>query len=288
MSSRTARTRPASATASTRSRSTSSRLTATRASVPDRCSAFRVWHRSVSRSVRFAHVFRTQGGERERRREVRQARKRHRRERRGRAARHRLHLHRRPDLEPDRPVPALLGHAGRHAPAVGRAERHRGDREPEQQGQRHDAGRERAADRVRALDELARAHGSRREEHEPRSPRLPLRGPGAEQPERRVRQVGRVDLVLRPVVRAHARLRRRARARARLAGRLPRRPGRRRPGARRRQGRVRAAERPLLLARRVAALHQRHPEGVDQGLRRRRGQHPLERPAVLRRASARA
>ena len=43
-----------------------------------------------------------------------------------------------------------------------------------------------------------------REGHEPRGARLPLRGPGAEQPERRVRQVGRVDLVLRPVVRAHA------------------------------------------------------------------------------------
>ena len=38
------------------------------------------------------------------------------------------------------------------------------------------------------------------------------------------------------------------------------RPDGRRPRARRRQGRVRAAERPLLLARRVAALHQRHAE----------------------------
>ena len=117
MCSRTARTRPGSATASTRSRSTSSRRRPTRASVQT-LSPLGVWHRFVSRSVRFAHVFRTQGGERERRREVRQARKRHRRERRGRAARHRLHLHRRPDLESGRPVPALLGHAGRHAPAV--------------------------------------------------------------------------------------------------------------------------------------------------------------------------
>ena len=40
-------------------------------------------------------------------------------------------------------------------------------------------------------------------------------------------KLGRVDLVLRPLVRAHARLRARARARARLAGRLPR-PARRR------------------------------------------------------------
>ena len=93
--------------------------------------------------------------------------------------------------------------------------------QPEQQGQRHDAGRGRPADRLRALDELARPHGPRRQEHEPRGARLPLRGPGAEQPERRVRQVRRLDLVLRPLVRAHARLRRRARARARLAGRLP-------------------------------------------------------------------
>ena len=70
---------------------------------------------------------------------------------------------------------------------------------------------------------------------------------------------------------------------ARLAGRLPRPARRRRPAAGRREGRVRAAERALLLARRVAALHQRHAEGVDQGLRRRAPDgSALERPDVLR------
>ena len=70
-----------------------------------------------------------------------------------------------------------------------------------------------------------------------------------------------------------------------LAGRVPDpagwRPGRARP--RRRAGRVRDAERPLLLTRRVAALRQRHPAGVHQGLRRERRRHARERPHVLRR-----
>ena len=71
----------------------------------------------------------------------------------------------------------------------------------------------------------------------------------------------------------------RARPGARLAGRLPdstrRRPGRAR--SRGRRGRVRDAERPLLLARRVAALHQRHAARPHQGLRRQCRRHARER-----------
>ena len=57
-------------------------------------------------------------------------------------------------------------------------------------------------------------------------------------------------------------------------------PERRR--ARRRQERVRDAERRLLLAGRVARLHQRHAAGPHQGVRRERGRLVLERPHVLR------
>ena len=81
--------------------------------------------------------------------------------------------------------------------------------------------------------------------------RVPLRGQVPEQPERRHRPLGRDDLLLRPVVRALPRLRDRARARARLAGRLPDPAG----GGQDElelvvgEGRVRDAERALLLAR---------------------------------------
>ena len=63
-----------------------------------------------------------------------------------------------------------------------------------------------------------------------------------------------------------------------------RRPGRARP--RRRRGRVRDAERPLLLARRVADVHQRHAGRLHQGLRRQRRRHALERAGCSSRASA--
>ena len=76
----------------------------------------------------------------------------------------------------------------------------------------------------------------------------------------------------------------RARARARLAGRLPD-PARRRRRLELVVGKdeFEHAERALLLARRVAAVHQRHAAGAHQGLRRQRRRHALERPHVLRR-----
>ena len=117
-----------------------------------------------------------------------------------------------------------------------------------------------------------------------RDPRLPPRGQVPEQPERRDRALGRDDLLLRPVVRPHAGLRHRARARARLPGRLPH-SARRRPGravAAPAEGRVRPAERALLLSRREAAVHQRHPPRPHQGLRCQRRRDGLERPHVLR------
>ena len=147
--------------------------------------------------------------------------------------------------------------------------------------QRHDARRQPRPDRLRARHERALAREARRLEG---AARLPLRGQVPEQPQRRLRALRRVDLLLRPVVRALPGLRHRARARAGLAGRLPD-PARRRPGrhrARRRPERVRDAERRLLLAGRVARLHQRHAAGSHQGVRRERGRHVLERPHVLR------
>ena len=90
----------------------------------------------------------------------------------------------------------------------------------------------------------------------PRGPGHPLRGQGAQQPQRRRRQERRLDLLQRPDVRADAGLRHRARAGPRLPGRLPDRARRRRPAAAGR--RLRPAQRPVLLGRRVAALHQRH------------------------------
>jgi len=55
-----------------------------------------------------------------------------------REARHRLHLHRRPDLEPRRSVLLVQRHARRHPPPLERGRGRRRGREPQQQGQRHD------------------------------------------------------------------------------------------------------------------------------------------------------
>ena len=77
-------------------------------------------------------------------------------------------------------------------------------------------------------------------------------------------------------------LRHRARAGARLPGRVPHSAGRR-PGRPATAGRrLQAAERPLLLARRVAALHQRHRARPHPRLRRRRRPPALERARVRR------
>ena len=163
--------------------------------------------------------------------------------------------------------------------------------EPVEQVQRAHLRRRPQPARLRARHELARPRAARRDA---RDDREPLRGQGAEQPERRRASTRAARSLLRPVVRPHARLRRGARARARLPGRLPAR-GRRRARAPRRPRRLRAAERPLLLARRVAPLHQRHAAGAyievyDVG-RRRRGRRTAacssrgSAPASSRRAS---
>ena len=87
-----------------------------------------------------------------------------------------------------------------------------------------------------------------------RGARLAFRGPGAQQPERRLRALRRLDLFLRSLVWPHAGLWRRAAAPARLPGRLSRAAGRRRAAAAGRPPSVRPAERPLLLARRDACF----------------------------------
>ena len=114
--------------------------------------------------------------------------------------------------------------------------------------------------------------------------RVPLRGQVPEQPERRLRPLVGRDLLLRPVVRPVPGVRASS-ASASSVGRAcsgSRRAAGRRARARRRQGRVRHAERPLLLAGRVAPVHQRHAARAHQGLGRGRGREHLERSDVLR------
>ncbi len=199
----------------------------------------------------------------------------------GESARDRLHLHRRARLASLGAGSLLLGHAGRH-PAQGHPRWHR-DRgaESRAQVQRDGARRRPQPARLRARFELSRARARRRR---PRDPRVSLAGQVPEQPQRRHRALGWDDLLLRPVVRPLPRLRDRALARAWLAGSLPDSArwwsGRARPCGRR--GRVRHAERSLLLTRRVADVHQRHAAGAHQGLRRQRGRHPGQRSDVLR------
>ena len=140
--------------------------------------------------------------------------------------------------------------------------------------QRHDLRRQSRPDHLRARDLEPRP----RAQWPPRSPRVAFRGQGAQQSERRMRALGRLDLFLRSVVRAHAGLRRRAAAPARLSGRLSRACRRGRAAAPGRPQPVRAAERTLLLARRAAALRQRHGARADPGVRRQRRRHARSRP----------
>ena len=200
----------------------------------------------------------------------------------GRPGRDRLYLHRGAGLASGRSLPAFFRHAGRRAPTLGCATgRHRGQAAVEQM-QRDDLRRRPQPDRLRARHVVARSRAARRAA---RGARLAFRPAGAEQPQRRLRAVRRIDLFLRPVVRPDAGLRRRAPAAARLPGRLPRAAGRRRAAAARRPLSVRPAERPLLLARRIAALRQRHGADADPRLRRRRRRLALERPHLRLRHS---
>ena len=163
---------------------------------------------------------------------------------------------RRVGLAPDRALPPLLGHARRHAPQVHARRRRRGRHEPVEQVQRALRRRSQPA-RLRARHELARPRAARRDA---RDDREPLRGQGAEQPERRVRPLERGDPL--PRTRGTAACPASARSAAELGfqGVYRLEAGGGEPEAPRRPRRVRAAERPLLLARRVAPVHQRHAE----------------------------
>ena len=165
------------------------------------------------------------------------------------------------------------------AAAGTRARRARGHAAVEQM-QRHDLRRRPQSDRVRArdLDAGARAAG-----RAARSGRLAFRGHGAQQPERRLHPFRRLDLFFRSLVRPHAGLRRRASAPARLSGRLSRAAGGGAAAARCRSLHVRSAERALLLARREAALCQRHGAGQYPRVRRQAGRLARDPDAVRRR-----
>ena len=188
-------------------------------------------------------------------------------------AQHRLwiRVHRRADLAPRRAPPALLRHAGRRAPALGRVGRRARGRASRQQVQRHDLRRGSEPHHLRALHVEP---GAPSPLGRTRSHRLALRRQGAQQPQRRVRALRRLDLLQRSVVRAHARFRSGAPARTRLAGSVPR-VAVRSPPARRRPAPLRPAERTLLLARREQALHQRHHASAHPGLRCRRRRIPV-------------
>ena len=123
-----------------------------------------------------------------------------------------------------------------------------------------------------------------------RGPGLAFRGQGAQQPQRPLRALRRLDLFLRPVVRPHAGLWGRAATPARLAGRVPHQAGagRGRSGTAGRPAPLHHAERALLLARREAPLHQRHASGQHPGVRRRAGTAACPTAGCSPRASATA
>ena len=158
---------------------------------------------------------------------------------------------------------------------------------PVEQMQRHDLRRRPQPDRLRArhLDGGARAPG-----RAARGGRVAFRRHGAQQPQRPLRPLRRLDLFFRSLVRPHAGLRRGAAAPARLPGRLSRAARRRRAAAPGQSLHVRSAERDLLLARRAPALRQRHGAGQYPRLRRearrlaRVRAHIRERPEIRSRA----
>ena len=188
-----------------------------------------------------------------------------------------------PDLDGRRVAP-LQRHAGRQAAALASGRRRHGAARPEQQVQRDDARQRRQPDRLRARHELGRPEAP---DGTPRDARHALERQGAEQPERRDRRLAtaRSSSPTRPTggcpaSASSASRSSTSRASTALAG------GRRRPAAAGR--RLRAAERPLLLAGRVAALHQRHRPRAHPRLRRRRRTTSSRTDACSRRASATA
>ena len=140
-----------------------------------------------------------------------------RRGRRGRADRHRLHVHRGPDLDARRVAP-LQRHAGRQAPPLApRARASTVLRDPSNKcnGMTLDNdGNLIVCEHVTSSVVRERPDGTR-------ETLATHWRQGAEQPERRDRRARRLDHLHRPDLRPHARLRDRARAGARLPGRLP-------------------------------------------------------------------
>ena len=151
--------------------------------------------------------------------------------------------------------------------------------EPLEQVQRDDLRRRSEPDRLRARDELRRARGPGRHA---RDRRAGLRGRGAELPERRDRRLRRLDLLLRPVVRAVAGLRPSARARLGWQGvfRIP--PAVATPELVVGRDEFEMPNGICFSPGQLALLHQRHAGRVHQGLRRQRRRLARERPHVLR------
>ena len=128
-----------------------------------------------------------------------------------------------------------------------------------------------------------------RPRRQPRDPRLPLRGQVPEQPERRDRRSSDGTIYFSDPW--YGRMPGFGIERERELGfqgvyRIPPGGGQDELVAAAAEGRVRPAERPLLLARRVAAVHQRHAARAHQGLRRERRRHASRTAACSSRASA--
>ena len=203
----------------------------------------------------------------------------HRRGRGGRAARHRLHLHRGPDLEPDgqyllfSDMPGDMrrrwdepgGGAGGAASPSNKCNGMTLD----------DDGSLLVCEHVTSSVVRIEPDG-----RHARDARQPLPGQGAQQPERRRRRArtARSTSPTRPTGACRASASSASRSSTSRAS-TGSRPGGGEPELL--VGRVRAAERAVLLARRVAAVRQRHRPRAHPRLRRRRRRHARERPHVL-------